>query len=503
MRTSDFITTLGINTHIGSNPYNNPTQIKALLTYLGINNVRQSSPIDPTGFNNIELLGQLGAKIDLIINGGGPVDLAGAMQNVYGLAPYLNAVENVNEVNIWPISYDGLTGVNAAVALQKDLYAAVRAEPSLADAAVYIFTLGGVDPAAFPAMGDLSAYTDFANIHSYPPHGLRPIFVIHAAIDGGRTDAPSKPVVITETGFYTTNAIGWGGLPEALQANYILGEVLDEAAAGVSHTYLYDLIDDGVDPGLLNQEDHFGLFHFDGSPKLSSIALHNLTTILADPGATAATFTPTAFSYTATGVPYNYTGNTMELDKSDGSHLIAVWNEEQLWNTDTLTTMLATHYPVTVTLDGTYRTVLVFDPTVGTAPIQTLTNVAQVSLNLVDHPYIVQVLANTAVSLPSVPIPPVPVPPTAMADSAQTGQNHAVTIAVLANDTDTGATINPTSVAITTAALHGMTSINANTGAVTYAPATNFSGADSFMYKVANMTGTFSAIATVSIAVIA
>jgi hypothetical protein len=404
MRTSDFVSTLGVNTHIGSTGYNNPTQLDALLSYLGINNVRQSSPIDSAGFNNIKALGQLGAKIDLIINGGGPVNLAGAMQNVHDLAPYLNAVENVNEVNIWPISYGGFSGVDAAVALQKDLYAAVRGDSALNGVPVYMFTIGGADPAAFPSIGDLSAYTDYANIHSYPPHGLRPIFVIHAAIDGGRTDAPSKPVVITETGFYTTNAVGWGGLPETMQANYILGEVLDEASAGVSRTYLYDLIDDGADPGLLNQEDHFGLFHFDGSPKLSAIALHNLTTILTDPGAAAATFTPTAFYFTAMGVPYNYTGNTMELDKSDGSHLIAVWNEEQLWNTDTQTTMPAIHYPVTVTLDSTYHSVLVFDPTVGTAPVQTLTNVAQVSLDLVDHPYIIQVL-------PNAPIPPVLIPP--------------------------------------------------------------------------------------------
>ena len=117
MRTSDFVSTLGVNTHIGSTGYNNPTQLDALLSYLGINNVRQSSPIDSAGFNNIKALGQLGAKIDLIINGGGPVNLAGAMQNVHDLAVYLNAVENVNEVNIWPILYGGFSGVDAAVAL--------------------------------------------------------------------------------------------------------------------------------------------------------------------------------------------------------------------------------------------------------------------------------------------------------------------------------------------------------------------------------------------------
>jgi hypothetical protein len=393
MRSYDFLQTLGVNTHIGSDPYNDPTQLAALLSYLGIGNVRQTAPIDATSYAETAALGQAGPKIDLVINGGGPVDLTGAMANVIGLAPYLNAVENVNEVNIYPVSYGGQSGVDAAILLQKDLYAAVHGNASLAGIPVLMFTIGGADPDAFPQIGDLSAYADYANIHSYPPQALRPIFVIHAAIDGGRTDAPSKPVMITETGYYTlTNGVGWGGIPESLQASYLLDELLDEAAAGVKRTYLYDLIDDGTD--LNNQEDHFGLFRHDGTAKPAATAIHNLTTLLADTGAGAATFTPAAFSYTADGIPYDYTGNSMVLDKSDGSHIIALWNEEQLWDTTSLTALPATTHNVTLTLDKLYDTVKVYDPTIGTAPIETLTNVRQLSLAVVDHPLLVDVGVN-------------------------------------------------------------------------------------------------------------
>ena len=201
MRAAAFLDALGVNTHIGSEPYNDPAKLASLLSYLGIRNVRQSSPIDALSLSNMQALGKLGARFDLIINGGGPVNLAGALGTAREMAPYLNAIEGVNEAAIWPVSYGGLGGVDAAVALQKDLYAAVKADPALSQAAVYVFTLGGVDPGAFPSIGDLSAYTDYANVHSYPPHGLRPCFVIHAAIDGGRTNAPSKPVVLTETGY--------------------------------------------------------------------------------------------------------------------------------------------------------------------------------------------------------------------------------------------------------------------------------------------------------------
>ena len=411
MRAAELLDTFGVNTHVNSAPYDDTLRITAALDYIGFKNIRQSSPIDDGSYSGILALGQAGARIDLIINGGGPVDLAGAMHNVYTLAPYLNAVENVNEAAIFPIGYAGLKGVDAAVALQKDLYTAVRSTPSLDNVPVYSFTIGGADPAAYPAIGDLSAYTDYANIHAYPPQGLRPIFVIHAAIDGGRTDAPSKPVVLTETGFYTLpNGVGWGGIPESLQASYLLDEVLDEAAAGVSRTYLYDLLDDGADPNGTNQEAHFGLFHVDGSAKLSATAFHNLTSILSDGSPAAANFPTSAFSFTATGVPYDYTGNTLLIDKSDGSHVVAVWNEEQLWDTDRLTPIAAQHFPTTVDLHQNYETVLVFDPLVGSVPVQTLHDVSRVDVDLTDHPFLIQVLPNAPTPPPPVVPDPVPTP---------------------------------------------------------------------------------------------
>jgi hypothetical protein len=372
-----------------------------MLAYLGISNIRQTSPIDATSLSNMQAVGGLGAKIDLVVNGGGPVNLAGAMATVDQLAPYLNAVEGVNEANIYGIEYKGLGGVDAAAALQKDLYAAVKADSALANVPVYMFTIGGADPSAFPSLGDLSAYTDYANIHSYPTGGMRPCFVIHAAIDGGRTDAPSAPIVITETGYYTLpqNA-AWGGVPEAVQANYLLGLVLDEAAAGVSRTYLYDLIDDGADPQQANREDHWGLFYNDGTPKTSATAFHNMTAILADIGPNSRTFQPDSFAFTATGVPYDYTGNTMLLDKSDGTHVVAVWNEEQLWDPNTQTASAVQHFPVTVDLQKSYATVLIYDPTVGTAAVQTLHNVSKVDLDLTDHPLFIMVPPPTAAGTP-------------------------------------------------------------------------------------------------------
>ena len=94
-------------------------------------------------------------------------------------------------------------------------------------------------------------------------------------------------------------------------------------------------------------------------------------------------------------------------------------------------------------------------------------------------------------------------PPQARDDSATTGKNVPVTINVLANDKDTDGTIDPTTVAIVGAAKHGTTSINPTTGVVTYTPATNYTGTDTFTYKVKDNQGAYSNVASVNVTVTA
>ena len=91
--------------------------------------------------------------------------------------------------------------------------------------------------------------------------------------------------------------------------------------------------------------------------------------------------------------------------------------------------------------------------------------------------------------------------PVAVNDAATTNKNTAVTINVLANDSDPDGTINPTTVTIVSGASHGTTSVNPTTGAVTYTPAANYVGPDSFTYKVKDNLGVDSNVATVSITV--
>jgi hypothetical protein len=88
-------------------------------------------------------------------------------------------------------------------------------------------------------------------------------------------------------------------------------------------------------------------------------------------------------------------------------------------------------------------------------------------------------------------------PPVARADSATTAFNTPVTIAVLGNDSDPNSL--HLSIKTTTTPAHGLAQINTD-NTITYTPATNYSGGDSFTYTIENSQG-LTASANVAITV--
>ena len=104
--------------------------------------------------------------------------------------------------------------------------------------------------------------------------------------------------------------------------------------------------------------------------------------------------------------------------------------------------------------------------------------------------------AHVTVSVTAVVVEPAK-PPVARNDTAATPYATAITIAVLANDSDPNG--YPLAVASATAPAHGAAHINAD-GTITYTPASTFAGADTFSYSIDNGHGG-SASATVTITV--
>jgi trimeric autotransporter adhesin len=92
--------------------------------------------------------------------------------------------------------------------------------------------------------------------------------------------------------------------------------------------------------------------------------------------------------------------------------------------------------------------------------------------------------------------------PVAANDAATSTDDAAVTINVTANDTDSGGTIDPTSVQIVSQPAHGTTSTT-STGSVVYTPTAGYAGSDSFTYTVKDNQGAVSNVATVTLTVTA
>ncbi len=91
--------------------------------------------------------------------------------------------------------------------------------------------------------------------------------------------------------------------------------------------------------------------------------------------------------------------------------------------------------------------------------------------------------------------------PVATADSASTDEDTAVVIDVLDNDSDVDGSLDVSSVAVVQQPGNGAVSVDAATGDITYTPALNFFGSDSFTYVVADDANATSAQGTVTIVV--
>jgi hypothetical protein len=89
--------------------------------------------------------------------------------------------------------------------------------------------------------------------------------------------------------------------------------------------------------------------------------------------------------------------------------------------------------------------------------------------------------------------------PTANDDSASVPQGESVDVDVLANDTDSDGTLDPSSVTIVTAPANGSVSVNTSTGVVTYTHDGSTTTTDSFTYTVDDDDGAASNEATVSV----
>ncbi|WP_347330753.1 tandem-95 repeat protein, partial [Marinimicrobium locisalis] len=91
--------------------------------------------------------------------------------------------------------------------------------------------------------------------------------------------------------------------------------------------------------------------------------------------------------------------------------------------------------------------------------------------------------------------------PVANDDAASVNEDQSIDITVLNNDTDPDSDLNAASVQVGTPSANGSTSVDTGSGVITYTPAANFAGSDTFTYTVDDVHGGSSNEATVTITV--
>jgi hypothetical protein len=406
VRVADFLGSIGVCVHI-TQGVDAPQPSATAMGYAGIKNLRDDGN-PATVASWIAVYQQAGVRTNFL-----PVsDIAATVDMAKKLkaAGALLSIEGPNEPNNFPITYQGqtsnfMTTFTPVAHFQRDLYAAVRAEPTLDGVPVFHSSeAGGSQPdnvglqfltipsGAGTSMPAGTKYADYANTHNYVcGHSSKLVDnVCWNAVDptlngdwdgmyveyghtwhGGfagysNADLIALPKVSTETGWVTS---GSGAITEEQQARVFLNLYLAAYKRGWSYTFIYMLRDDPV-------QGYWGLFDTGYKPKTSGAYLHNLTTILADPGGAQAAG---LFDYSIAAEPS--TVHDLLMQKSDGTFALAVWDERPSGGTDAITVSLGKTRPV----------VKVYDPTAGTAPTQSLSNVDSVMLTLSDHPVILAI----------------------------------------------------------------------------------------------------------------
>ena len=369
-------------------------QTIASVKALGVSFVRDGVPYstDPfwsdIAYGPLKTLASAGVRVLFVVQQKAPDDYTS--QNVVDTAVTrlgasgLLAFEGPNEVDNNNGNWGGIPAFGAnARGFQAAMYQHAK------QIAPAVTVIGLTTTSAWGAgyVGDISAYMDAGTLHPYPSASVPTAYLASTESALAALNGAHKGWWVTETGYYTavnaTQNVYQPGVSEKAQAKYAPRLYLDYFNAGISHTSIYELIDEHSSQS--DAEANYGLLRNDGSPKPAYTAIKNMLSLLADPGG----------SYAAGSLSFSLAGTTGTIrqalfQKRDGRFYLVLWNDVSVFNTNAKSDISNATVPVTVTF-GSAHTVSVYQPYTQAMSMSTSPNATTLTVAVPDHPLILEI----------------------------------------------------------------------------------------------------------------
>jgi hypothetical protein len=363
----NFVDSIGTNLHMhynGTLYYDNFPLVETRLKQLGIRHIRDGlidSTAWPTYYARLDQLGVDGIKGIYISDIGESAAL---------LASYPVLMPHSFEGYEGPNEYDTRGDANWVATLtnfQQFLYGTVKGNPATEQYQVIAPSL--TSQQSFDSLGNISATFDSGNLHNYPgghtPEtggwGSDGYGSVTWNLNIANTYAGGKPVMTTETGYFTSPELQQG-VPVIQEGRYVPRVFLNQFNFGIPKTYLYELADEGASQG--TAQYNYGMLYSDGSPKPAFTALSNLIQLLSDPGP----------AFPLGGLTYTLSGSTANvaqtlLEKRDGTLYLILWLELPGYDINAMQTITVPAQNVNVNFNqaATSPTIYTFDDTGGIA----------------------------------------------------------------------------------------------------------------------------------------
>lgn len=391
---SALVSSLGVNVHLNfsGTAYQNVGAVQTAMDYLGLKSMRDMGA--QTNTTPYATLADKGFKFDFFAPGAQyQLDIGTLTQRLHAFATAhpgsITSLEGPNEVNNWPISYNGLTGLSAAKAYQQAFFNAANADAALKSIPMINLSLAADRASTYTPLGDMSGAADYGNVHPYMSYGNQPNVQLGTLVGYAQAVTPGLKMAITESGYPTLASSTGQGVDEATQAKLTLNLVMDATKMGIAKTFLYELVDNQYSGG--GAWNYGGLYHTNWTPKPAATALHNLTTTLTT-GAGDTSFTAPP-SYTVSGL--SGFSDSLTVHEANGTYDIVVWAEPDIWDATNHTQIRAAAQTATIQLGQTVGSYAVYDPLVGTSPIATGGATSQIKVQVTDHPLIVELHGGT------------------------------------------------------------------------------------------------------------